>query len=521
MTWPFARSDKRGSRTTPPMNRGGLQPAGFLFGEWEDDMLQSGNIYAGANKAQAQKNRSAGEILLENAWECEVCLVTRGGARQVAKERGQTVCRRCSAGMDAQRARVRAAPSRASAPGAAASPDDAVPEPMVVVDGNEAPSTLDADGVISVVGVKDDVVMAWVRQHIDSTDFHSLGGSNVRCFVTLDKQGGVALAAERRCTHKECKQMLLLKGACKHLRALEKHVREASRTERPLVCGHDALPLRGFFSLMPSLLRRGGGRKCAICQQCQRCGDVEAASGVAETPCDFDEINDPFTAVGMEVDDPVGVFADAEVDGSDVDGSDVDGSEVDLDGSEVDGDDVSVGGAFKALVLHNDDDEEEDDEQEQERQGGSEANDGDARHDLINQNINMRVDAHADADADADGPSVQLQRAGKGKKKEKKEGLLGRIRREKIEAYCQGGALCTEYEKELRIGAEKRRSNSSSSTVARHAHMLADSVVDDILLAKMLAAERGGTRRSSGDTVADRFDSQGAALRGSSEPRGF
>jgi hypothetical protein len=153
---------------------------------------------------------------------------------------------------------------------------------MAVDDGNEnqAPSTLDADGVISVVGVKDDVVMAWVRQHIDSTDFHSLGGSNARCFVTLDKQGGVALAAERRCTHKECKQMLLLKGACKHLRALEKHVREASRTERPLVCGHDALPLRGFFSLMPSLLRRGGRN----CTKCLKCGDVEAASGVAETP---------------------------------------------------------------------------------------------------------------------------------------------------------------------------------------------------------------------------------------------
>ena len=228
-----------------------------------------------------------------------------------------------------------------------------------------------------------------------------------------------------------------------------------------------------------------------------------------QPPGDFDEINDHTTAVGMEVDDPVGVFADAEVDGSEVDGSEVDcsevdGSKVDLDGSEVDGDDVSVGGAFKALVLHNDDDEEEDDEQEQERQGGSEANDGDARHDLINQNINMRVDAHADADADADGPSVQLQRAGKGKKKEKKEGLLDRIRREKLQAYCKGGALCTEYDNELKIGAEKRRSNYSSSTVARHAHMLADSVVDDIFLAKMLAAERGGaavTRLPTGPTA--------------------
>ena len=87
VTRPFARSDRRGSRTTPPMNRGGLQPAGFLFGEWEDDMLQSGKIYAGANKAQAQKHRPAGEILLENALECEVCLVTRGGARQVALPR--------------------------------------------------------------------------------------------------------------------------------------------------------------------------------------------------------------------------------------------------------------------------------------------------------------------------------------------------------------------------------------------------------------------------------------------------
>ena len=276
VTRPFARSDKRGSRTTPPMNRGGLQPAGFLFGHWEDDMLQEGNAYAGDIEAQAH---SAGQILLENAQECEVCLVTHGArGRGGAKKRSQSVC--SSAGMDAQRARVRAAPSRASAPGAAASPDDAVLEPMVVDDGNEAPSTLDADGVISVVGVKDDVVMAWVRQHIDSNDFHSLGGSNARCFVTLDKQGGVALAAERRCTHKECKQMLLLKGACKHLRALEKHVREASRTERPLVCGHDALPLRGFFSLMPSLLRRGGRN----CTKCLKCGDVEAASGVAETP---------------------------------------------------------------------------------------------------------------------------------------------------------------------------------------------------------------------------------------------